>query len=903
MSRQFLLIAALCYTFVHGLEPIVVHGQRLFEAFSGKPFVVQGIDYYPRPNAGYFDKNNIDFFTDNNSAIWEPHIAEFQALNINTVRIYAVDPSQSHDKFMCALSAAGIYVMVELAASCPGCYISADPYPACYNASVKLRGQQIISKFSKYNNLLSFSAGNEVNHLVKDPRYNAPCQKKFIRDMRAYTNACNSTMRPVPIGIAQADTNRTINMMYYSCRTDPTDELESVDWYGLNVYLQCNPNATAEVEGPGFVELKNQLKIVKATAPVLLTEYGCLNPRFPTIDGYAAQRTWVQVPWIIKDPDLLAGGFAFEFSTELRNSKADSPYPFTSFGKQNYGVGYFSPQDCDHINIPCKYNRMPNFEYLAKQYAQLANRTSQFPSKNQYTSYRTQPPACPEGYAALNGTTWRPDAVDNLKCPNYIHAPVCPGDIDYFQNSTGAPAKLENDTIENLTVAPQLTKSSSRQQSTRFLFSNFARSGPVYASIALLFMASANIYASVAMSKTMLAAPKWVQNYGDLGEWIGGKYLGRYTVVIPQLLACLLTACAFLVLGGVLLNVLFPNAFSSTVWILLMALTAVPGSLIPTLKESPGMAMAGCLATLAADSIALAVLMIKMDTQSIAPPSPQASFEQISTVFGNLSLAYGAGIIIPTLQRQHSQPERMQRVITITLSLITVLFTIIASLGYSVLGCQMSRNLLFAIAGTDLGFTASRGSIVASFLAMQVHITIAFTVVLHPAFFILERLISKNHRQEHNDEAAFVEAGTPGEPKTPEVVETPKEDINIPQPSTTGRKVSSLSVRLILISAVVAVAIAFQDHVMDLQDFVGASTMSLTCLILPLIFYFSKFWKTIPLYEKIYAVIVLAVCTALAFYVSINAGIALLTPPQTTPYPFCDAKYQTYVFTNQTYYG
>ncbi|OQR94166.1 Amino Acid/Auxin Permease (AAAP) Family [Achlya hypogyna] len=433
---------------------------------------------------------------------------------------------------------------------------------------------------------------------------------------------------------------------------------------------------------------------------------------------------------------------------------------------------------------------------------------------------------------------------------------------------------------------------------------NFARAGPVYASIALLFMASANIYASVAMSKTMLAAPKWVQNYGDLGEWIGGKYFGRYTVVIPQLLACLLTACAFLVLGGVLLDTLFPNAFSSTVWILLMAMTAVPGSLIPTLKESPGMAMAGCLATLAADGIALAVLMVKMDTHSLSPPSPNVSFEQISTVFGNLSLAYGAGIIIPTLQRQHSQPERMQRVIAVTLSVITVLFAVIASTGYSVLGCQMPRNLLFAIAGHDLGFTSSRGSVVAAFLSMQVHITIAFTVVLHPAFFILERLLW-NRRHPHDDAADFVEAGTPA-PKTPEApTDTPKE-VATPDLTTavsTARQASSLGVRLILISAVVGVAIAFQDHVMDLQDFVGASTMSLTCLILPLVFYFMKFWTTMPIYEKAYAALVLAVCTVLAFYVSINAGISLLTPPDTTPFPFCEAKYQTIVFTNTTHYG
>ena len=87
----------------------------MFDA-AGNYFPVRGMDYFPRPNSGLLNENNYDWFTDDHIDVWENHIAEFKALNVNAIRLYAVDPSKSHDKFMCALEAAGIYVIVDLAA-------------------------------------------------------------------------------------------------------------------------------------------------------------------------------------------------------------------------------------------------------------------------------------------------------------------------------------------------------------------------------------------------------------------------------------------------------------------------------------------------------------------------------------------------------------------------------------------------------------------------------------------------------------------------------------------------------------------------------------------------------------------------------------------------------------------
>ncbi|OQR92451.1 glycoside hydrolase [Thraustotheca clavata] len=430
MKLPLLLSALVCLQeAINAINPVVIKGQRMFVYSTGSPFLVKGVDYYPRPNAGILDINNYDFFTDENEEIWRPHIQQFQELGVNAIRLYAVDPSQSHDKFMCALEAIGVYVLVDLAASCTDCAITKEPYPQCYPGALKTRGQQIIVAFSKYNNVLGFSAGNEVNNVVNDSPINAPCQKKFIRDMRAFIHSCQSKMRPIPVGVVLADFQRKSNAAYYNCRTNSSDTLENVEWYGLNAYVQCDPAAPLSTVGPGYAALLSDFKSLNMSVPVMLTEYGCLNVGYSTVSGYQAQRTWADASWMLSSSfnDIFTGGFAFEFSTENANSKADSPYPFTKYGTQNYGLGYFSPETCDGRATPCIYNRMPNYGFLATQYN--ASTGSQLAVSSQYTGYRTVPPACPTGFAAISNSTWASDSVTDMLCPDLTATTLCPGDV------------------------------------------------------------------------------------------------------------------------------------------------------------------------------------------------------------------------------------------------------------------------------------------------------------------------------------------------------------------------------------------------------------------------------------------------------------------------------------------
>ncbi|EGZ20175.1 hypothetical protein PHYSODRAFT_328314 [Phytophthora sojae] len=463
---------------------------------------------------------------------------------------------------------------------------------------------------------------------------------------------------------------------------------------------------------------------------------------------------------------------------------------------------------------------------------------------------------------------------------------------------------------------------------------NFARAGPTLACFALAFMAFANTYSSITMSKVMLLAPRSVNTFGDLGEWSMGK-TGRWLCVISQMGSSLLIPCVFLILGGQLLDGLFPDAWSQNTWTIFMALMVLPVCLIPTLKEGSGAAFAGCMGTIIADIIGVSVVMYGMRGHP-SVPFPDLKFEQVANMFGNLSLAYGAGIIIPDLQRQHSDPTRMPRVVGVTVIFVSCLFLILSSTAYSAVGCQISGNLLFTIypdsdtGMTSLGFKPRWGVVVMAYLFMQLHITIAFSVILNPAFYISERLLLGMHKKKNEELEngfGFEESATPADLLSKH---SDPGYASVSHPVRRSSKMSFVSVadservhkdneeeeaaeytgsnalkyvalRIAIVVALVILAIVFKDHFSEFADFVGASCITMNCILLPIVFYLIKAWERVPMYEKVAGSIVLLVCFVLGCYVSYTTGKDLFFPTDNdAEFPYCDSEYENKVYYNYT---
>lgn len=469
--------------------------------------------------------------------------------------------------------------------------------------------------------------------------------------------------------------------------------------------------------------------------------------------------------------------------------------------------------------------------------------------------------------------------------------------------------------------------------------SNYARAGPIYASIDLGFMIFANMYAAMKLSKAMLAAPSSVKTYGDLGEWSLGKW-GRFFSVVSQMGVCVLVPIAFLILGSTLLDVLFPDSFSQTFWIIFMALMVTPVCLIPTLKESAGMAFAGCMGTIIADGIAVSLLQYNMRGHP-SIPKPDVSLHQVLTCFGNLALAYGASIVIPDLQCEHSQPQRMPRVVVATMPIISAFFFAIALAGYTAGGYQLSGNILYSIVDTSnptgeapLGFSPNRGAVVMAYLFMQMHISIAFSTMMMPAFYMAERLVLGMHKTtpivrfnaaedqanveedlELQEKQSYLQVSTPQEMSGRRVSasslveksdgrmshlraalefgeEITEEQLHEPYKGTKNT-LRYITLRIAIIIIMVIVAVAAQNKFLDLEDFTGSTAHTVNCMIMPVLIYMRVFWKKISVLDKAASMLVMVMCGLAGFYVMIHAGKQLFTPSEDdTAFPYCDAEHQ-----------
>ena len=434
MLRFILILATLAHSScgVFGqcenvISSAVIKGKKFFDSRTGEYIPIKGINYYPRPNVGLLSLHDVDFYTEQYRHIWERDIANFVKLNVNAIRIFSVDPGQNHDAFMCALRSAGIYAIIGLGASCENCAIGAEAAPACYSATLRARGEFVIHEFSRYENVLAFSAGNEANLYVQygHPEINGPCQKKFIRDMRAYIKSCPS-MRQIPVGVETADIDRRLTALYYNCRGDPNDFLENAEYYGTNVYVDCDGRATDKSQLAGFDVLRENFHDYNNTIPDLLTEFGCLNPTYPTIDGYAGQRTFLSVDALFspKFTQDFAGGFVFEYSTELITANRTTPWPFKTYGNNNFGVGYFSPENCDDVSIFCSYVPFPQFDILAQKYGSVDTFFEQ--SMDSYNVTGTFP-TCPSQFPVLSSFDWSSTALVTSTCPDPWLIMYCPG--------------------------------------------------------------------------------------------------------------------------------------------------------------------------------------------------------------------------------------------------------------------------------------------------------------------------------------------------------------------------------------------------------------------------------------------------------------------------------------------
>lgn len=163
-------------------------------------------------------------------------IPYFTQLGINTIRVYTIDNSASHDVCMEALQKAGIYLVLDTDNALYS--LNRDDPKESYNSVYLQSVFATIDAFASYPNTLAFLSGNEVINNASNTNV-APYVKATTRDMKQYIGDRGYRKIPVGYSAADVDANQQLMAEYLNCGTDD----QRADFYSINDYSWCDPSS------------------------------------------------------------------------------------------------------------------------------------------------------------------------------------------------------------------------------------------------------------------------------------------------------------------------------------------------------------------------------------------------------------------------------------------------------------------------------------------------------------------------------------------------------------------------------------------------------------------------------------------------------------------------------------
>lgn len=286
-------LASLASFALAALPVIEVKGNALWNSDSGDRFYIRGVDYQPLNNGTL-----VDPLADEDACLRD--IEYFSELGLNTIRVYTVDNSQSHDTCMKALDAAGIYLILDV--NTPEASISRYSPQCSYNSAYLQSIFSTVDAFASYDNVLGFFAANEVINDFSNTTGAAPYVKAVVRDLKKYMKS--QDYRAVPVGYAAADVSSNIYQTaeYFNCGDDADAR---IDMLGVNDYSWCGASSYVV---SGYQDKVNQYK--DYSIPLFFSEYGC--------NTVGPSRAFSEVAAIYSEQmtTVFSGGLVYEYSEE-----------------------------------------------------------------------------------------------------------------------------------------------------------------------------------------------------------------------------------------------------------------------------------------------------------------------------------------------------------------------------------------------------------------------------------------------------------------------------------------------------------------------------------------------------------------------------------------------------------
>ncbi|KAG3245735.1 hypothetical protein PI124_g9514 [Phytophthora idaei] len=180
---------------------------------------------------------------------------------------------------------------------------------------------------------------------------------------------------------------------------------------------------------------------------------------------------------------------------------------------------------------------------------------------------------------------------------------------------------------------------------------------------------------------------------------------------------------------------------------------------------------------------------------------------------------------------------------------------------------------------------------------MQLHTTIVFSVILNPASYITERLLLGMHKPTdddiENNLQTYAEVATPNDGAELENLAEAAKDRG-------ANAIKYVTLRVVIVAILLIASVILKGHFADLSNFIGASCITMHSIILPIVFLMMKQWSVMPVWEKVTAVIVTAVCFCLGYYVTYTSGEKNFFPSDSVKFPLYTPEYENVVYYNYT---
>ncbi|KAH9816366.1 Glyco-hydro-72 domain containing protein [Teratosphaeria destructans] len=226
-------------------------------------FFVRGV-VYQIPEEG------IDVLSDDHLPQLRRDVQLLQELGINTIYVYSLNNTKSHDAAMRLLDDAGIYVLATL--STKHHIIRRVNSSGSYTQATISSLFQTIDAMSRYPNVLGlFVANGTIYSPAHEPAL--PYLQAAVRDVKRYMRLRHrrTGQRILPIGYAAAETD-TASLAALSSRDDAT----AIDFWATTSYGKDLTDERTQGELLDFVAKGRGI-------PILLSEYSFSPPR-ATID-------------------------------------------------------------------------------------------------------------------------------------------------------------------------------------------------------------------------------------------------------------------------------------------------------------------------------------------------------------------------------------------------------------------------------------------------------------------------------------------------------------------------------------------------------------------------------------------------------------------------------------------